>query len=78
MSIYLAVDCVEGDIRLVGGQGPYEGTVQLCISGEWGTICDDIWGSSNAQVVCNQLGFNYSGKDSSLDHECINHFSNVL
>lgn len=57
-----AVDCAEGDLRLVGGEHEYEGRVELCLSGTWGTVCDDIWNSQNAEVVCNQLGFNFSGE----------------
>lgn len=62
MKYFSAVDCAEGDLRLVGGGSEYEGRVEICLSGDWGTICDDIWNTVNAEVVCNQLGFNFSGK----------------
>lgn len=58
-----AVSCTDGDLRLVGGVEAYEGRVEVCFSGVWGTVCDDIWNSLNAEVACNQLGLNFSSKD---------------
>ncbi len=49
--------CENSDIRLVGGSGPYEGNLEVCFSGNWGTVCGDLWDSTNAQVVCTILGY---------------------
>ena len=49
-------------MRLVGGQSPNEGRVEICLEGQWGTVCDDFWGSVDAQVACRQLGYLSTGK----------------
>ncbi|XP_067106406.1 neurotrypsin [Osmerus mordax] len=47
----------EGTVRLVGGEGSYEGRLEIFYRGQWGTVCDDGWTDSNTQVACRQLGF---------------------
>ena len=31
--------------------------MEIFLNGTWGSVCDDYWGYTNAQVVCKMLGF---------------------
>ncbi|RXN00328.1 Neurotrypsin [Acipenser ruthenus] len=44
-------------MRLMDGENKKEGRVEIYISGQWGTICDDGWTDRDADVVCRQLGY---------------------
>ena len=48
----------EFPIRLVDGDSPYEGRVEVYYQGMWGTVCNKIgWGVAETKVVCRQLGY---------------------
>ena len=54
-------------LRLAGGNIANEGRVEICVNNEWGTVCDDSWGSTDATVVCLQLGYSIQGLKQSLE-----------
>ena len=49
--------CATGDLRLTGGSNEYEGRVEICMNGVWGSICDYGWDSTDASIVCKQLQY---------------------
>ncbi|XP_067321107.1 deleted in malignant brain tumors 1 protein-like [Anolis sagrei] len=54
------------EIRLEGGPNLCSGRVEVFLSGQWTSLCDDSWGIEEAMVVCRQLG---CGSAVSATHE---------
>lgn len=55
-------NCLDGEVRLANGSTLQEGRVELCVNDAWGTICNNLWDSMDASVVCQQLGFSPHGR----------------
>lgn len=50
--------CVNGAVRLVNGNRPSEGSVQICVKGAWEHVCQSYdWSGVTTKVVCRQLGY---------------------
>jgi len=62
MSHFVITECSHGNIRLRGGSTSMNGRVEVCLNGDWGTVCHDRWANIDANVACRQLGFSGSGE----------------
>ena len=44
-------------VRLQGGNFSNEGRVEVYCNGQWGTICSTGFGTTDANTICKQLGY---------------------
>ena len=56
-----------GTVRLVGGQIPEEGNVEVCVNRMWSSVCYHQWDYKDAFVVCRQLGYPATGEDDGVN-----------
>ena len=50
-------NCVHGNVRLVNGADANEGTLELCLYAQWGTVSNSLFHTSDAKVICRMLGY---------------------
>ena len=43
------------------GESAWEGRLEVCFSQRWGTVSSDGWSHTNTRVVCNDLGYDFTG-----------------
>ena len=58
---YCADDCFDGEVQFSEGQTEWEGRLEVCLGQRWGTVGSDGWTETNSLVVCNALGYDFSG-----------------
>ena len=76
--LFHAERCSNGTIRLAGSGYATMGRVELCINGEWGTICIHSFDDNDATVVCRQLGYSTYGKSIYCTVKIIKCFEGVV
>lgn len=67
----LIVVCREGEVRLQGGIRTSEGRLEVCRLERWQTVCNVNFDTTDASVVCRELGFSRMSKSQLSCSTCI-------
>lgn len=59
--------CPTNAVTLVDGTSPWNGRVEVCLGGKWGTVCDHEWDHQDCQTICKQLAYPYLGAEAKYD-----------
>ena len=49
-------------VRLTRGETVNQGLVEVFCNGQWGTVCDDGFGRTEADTICSQLGYHSANR----------------
>lgn len=60
--------CENGEARLADGSTKREGRVEVCMDGEWSSVCGKKWDYREARTVCRQLKFPNHGESHTHTH----------
>ena len=70
LSPAISSPCPNGAVKLTGGD-EYNGRVEMCLGGVWGSVCNNFnWRTTAAQVVCRTLGFNNTSESHVVLYRC--------
>ena len=62
--------CEQGVVRLVDGYSESNGRLEMCVNEDWGTVCDEGFGSEEADSTCGVLGYKSSGRQPPVLFAC--------
>ena len=59
----LYVGCTGSDrnVRLQDGSSCLSGRLEVCVNGQWQTVCSQFFTDTDAMVVCRELGLSERG-----------------
>lgn len=58
--------CEDGSVRLVNGSSAEAGRLEVCSNNIWGSVCGEGFSTTDAYVICRQIGLGQSGIFTSL------------